>query len=362
MTHLLNYILWDISPEIPLFGDFAIRWYGLLFAAGFLVGQQIMHYIYRKEGKSEKDLDALLMYMIVGIVLGARLGHCLFYEPNYFLKHPLEILMVWKGGLASHGATVGVIVAIWLYAKKYKMPYFYLADRLLITVAIGGCFIRLGNLMNSEIIGKPTDASWAFVFAHSREEVLTETYPEYINQTNVASLQKDTVVNGTTYTLLQLNIHFNTRKTDEKIARNFTENILPQLFSRGEVAKHFAFLKNDIDYQLTTQKGELISQVQVWGIPRHPAPIYESLATIFTAFLLFAIWWKYKENTPYGVSTGLFLTIIFGLRFVWEFMKENQVDFEENLILNMGQILSIPVILFGVILLARVAMGKKNGG
>lgn len=159
-------IYWDVSPDIFSIGPITIRWYGLLFAASFIVGYQLMMMIFHKEGRSEKDLNDLVWYMVIGTVAGARLGHCLFYSPEYYLVHPLEILMVWKGGLASHGAAIGIILALYLYVRSRKgFTFLWIMDRVVITVALSGFFIRMGNLFNSEIFGKPTDVPWAFVFA-----------------------------------------------------------------------------------------------------------------------------------------------------------------------------------------------------
>ena len=158
-------INWDISPDIFSIGPITIRWYGLLFAMSFIVGYQIMMIIFKKENKSEHDLNDLVWYMILGTVLGARIGHCLFYNPDYYLSHPLEILQIWKGGLASHGAGVGIVAALILYARKKKeISFLWIMDRVVITVALAGFFIRMGNLFNSEIIGKPTNSNWGFVF------------------------------------------------------------------------------------------------------------------------------------------------------------------------------------------------------
>ncbi|MBD0257734.1 MAG: prolipoprotein diacylglyceryl transferase, partial [Cytophagales bacterium] len=162
MLSFLQYITWDVSPEILDTEYFSIRWYGLLFALGFLLGQQILIYIFKKEGKPASDVEVLTVYMVLSTIIGARLGHCLFYEPEYYLSNPLKILKIWEGGLASHGATIGILFALWLYARKKKdQSYLWVVDRIVITVALAGGLIRLGNLMNSEIIGKPTDVPWA---------------------------------------------------------------------------------------------------------------------------------------------------------------------------------------------------------
>jgi len=166
--HLLV-IPWDVNPEIFRIGSFAIRWYGLLFASSFLFGYIIMNRIFRNENLSEAVLDKLTIYMAFGTILGARLGHCLFYEPQYYFQHPLEILMIWHGGLASHGAAIGILTAVWLFARKEKKDYFWVLDRIAIVVALSGFFIRMGNLMNSEIYGIETTVPWGFVFLRNHE-------------------------------------------------------------------------------------------------------------------------------------------------------------------------------------------------
>lgn len=255
---MLEYIVWSVSPEIFSSGNFSIRWYGLLFAMGFLVGQQIMMYIYKTENKPLADIESLMMYIVFSTVIGARLGHCLFYEPDYYLAHPLDILKVWEGGLASHGATVAILLAVWLYSRKHPdQGYLWVLDRLVITIAFGGALIRLGNLMNSEIIGKATTVPWAFIFT------------------------------------------------------------------------------------------------SVDNLPRHPAQLYESISCFLLFGLLFWIYSRYKEKLPEGRIFGLFVVILFGLRFFYEFLKENQVAFEDGLVLNMGQSLSIPLVLAGLWVLYR---------
>lgn len=155
-----------MSPDIVTIGPFTIRWYGLLFALSFVVGFQIMTVFFRKEKRNENDLNDLIWYMILGTVLGARLGHCFFYNPIYYLSHPLEIIMVWKGGLASHGAAIGILTAIYLFIKRKKeYTFLWVFDRIVITAALAGFFIRMGNLFNSEILGKQSDVPWAFIFA-----------------------------------------------------------------------------------------------------------------------------------------------------------------------------------------------------
>ena len=166
--HLLI-IPWDVNPEIFQVGSFAVRWYGLLFASSFLFGYIIMNRIFKNENLDEAVLDRLTIYMALGTILGARLGHCLFYEPEYYIQHPLEILMIWHGGLASHGAAIGILVAVWLFTRKEKKDYAWVLDRIAIVVALSGFFIRMGNLMNSEIYGIETTVPWGFVFLRNHE-------------------------------------------------------------------------------------------------------------------------------------------------------------------------------------------------
>lgn len=161
----MAYIHWNVRPELVQLGPFAIRWYGLLFALLFIIGYFIARWMFRTEHKDERSLDSLLVYLVVGTIVGARLGHVLFYDPVYYFHHPMEILEVWRGGLASHGGAIGVLVAMYLYTRKWPgQPYLWLVDRVVVPTALGACFIRLGNLFNSEIVGNPTHVPWAFVF------------------------------------------------------------------------------------------------------------------------------------------------------------------------------------------------------
>jgi len=166
--HLLV-IPWDVNPEIFRIGSFAVRWYGLLFASSFLFGYIIMQRIFRNENLGDVVLDRLTVYMAIGVIVGARLGHCLFYEPGYYFSHPVEILKIWHGGLASHGAAIGILLAIWYFVRKEKKDYTWAIDRIAIVVALSGFFIRMGNLMNSEIYGVETTVPWGFVFLRNGE-------------------------------------------------------------------------------------------------------------------------------------------------------------------------------------------------
>ncbi|MDQ7047815.1 MAG: prolipoprotein diacylglyceryl transferase [Sulfurovum sp.] len=160
----MEHLIWNVNPILLELGPLQLRWYGLLFVGSFFLGLMIFQRIYIRENKDPIVLDNLLIYVMVGAVIGARLMHCLAYEPEYYLAHPLEILKVWKGGLASHGGLLGVIVALYIFAKRYNESFFWLVSRIAIPGALVGVFIRFGNLFNSEILGLPSDKPWAIIF------------------------------------------------------------------------------------------------------------------------------------------------------------------------------------------------------
>lgn len=258
IASILSYITWDVSREITSIGPITLRWYGLLFALAFVFGFIILTRVYRLEKKPQSDLEQLSIYVILGTVIGARLGHCLFYDPVHYLSNPLEMLKVWEGGLASHGAAIGIITSLYLFSKKKKdQSMLWILDRLVIVVALGGALIRLGNLFNSEIIGMQTDVPWAFIFT------------------------------------------------------------------------------------------------SVDNIPRHPAQLYESIFYFISFGILYFIYLKKRDTLKTGFLFGLFLVLIFGFRFFIEFIKEDQSPFEAGMLLNMGQILSIPFVIVGLYYMFR---------
>jgi phosphatidylglycerol---prolipoprotein diacylglyceryl transferase len=156
---------WNGDPEIFRIGIIAMRWYGLMFMLSFVFGMYILDWIYRKEHKPAANNNKLLAHMLIGALAGARIGHCFFYDPSYYLCHPLEILTIWEGGLASHGAAIGILLMLYFYSKKHPdQPYLWLVDRIAIAVALAGTFIRIGNFFNSEIIGTPSLLPWSVVF------------------------------------------------------------------------------------------------------------------------------------------------------------------------------------------------------
>lgn len=254
---MISFIIWDVDPNIftiPVINH-PVRWYGLFFASTFLVSQQIMYYVYKIENRPVKEVDTLTVYIVVATIVGARLGHVLFYDPVHYMQNPHEILMVWEGGLASHGGIIGILLSLFLFARNTKVDYLWILDRLAIVIALSCCMIRLGNLMNSEMIGIPTSRPWGFIFS------------------------------------------------------------------------------------------------RIDSLPRHPAQLYEAIHYFMSFVGLFWIWHRYRMNLKNGTLTSIGLIVLFGFRFVDEFFKINQESFEDRMILNMGQVLSIPFILTGIVML-----------
>ena len=177
---MLLSVTWDVNPAIfEIFGR-EIRWYGLLWVVGLIVAVYIVQRIFKHEKLPEKWFDSLFVYMMLGIILGARLGHCLFYEPEYYLANPVKILYIWEGGLASHGGVIGIIIAVWLYSRKVtKKSMLWTFDRVMVPTGFTAAMIRLGNLMNHEIYGSPTDLPWGFSFIKNLHPWMQGAEPVY---------------------------------------------------------------------------------------------------------------------------------------------------------------------------------------
>jgi prolipoprotein diacylglyceryl transferase len=172
MIDILNFIHWNVSPEIFQLGSFSVRWYGLLFASGFLIGYYIGERMLKSENVNQKWIDSVFFYIIIATIVGARLGHVFFYGWDYYSQHPSEIFKVWHGGLASHGGTLGILVAIFIYSKVVtKRSMLWILDRIVVPTALVAAFIRFGNLMNSEIYGVQTSLPWGFIFERNSETV-----------------------------------------------------------------------------------------------------------------------------------------------------------------------------------------------
>lgn len=259
---MLDFIIWNADPVLLSFGPLQVRWYGLAFAIGFFIGYKIMEKMFKHEGAPEKWLGILLAYLVIGTIVGARLGHVFFYQWDYYSQHPIEIFKIWEGGLASHGGTIALIIAMFIFSWAVaKKPASWIFDKVVIPIALVGGLIRLGNLMNSEIYGDETSLPWGFVFVRA-----------------------------------------------------------------GEV------------------------------VPKHPTAIYEALCYFALFVLLMWLYWKKNSEERPWLITGIFFIGIFLSRFIIEYVKEVQVNWEHEMVsqygINMGQALSIPFILVGIILVA----------
>lgn len=272
----LLYVNWDVNSEIFTIGGFPLKYYGVLFLAGLVLCYNILKTIYKKENLSHQAHDALFSYAFIGILVGARLGHCLFYDFDYYSQHPIEIFLpIQKGidgayhfsgyaGLASHGGGIGLIIMLLIYARKFSIRFMTVLDVIAIATPLAGAFIRLGNLMNSEIIGTPSDLPWAFIFRH------------------------------------------------------------------------------------------------VDNIPRHPAQLYEAISYLLIFLLVYFIYKKNIFEVGKGFYFGITTLLIFVVRFFVEFIKVDQVDFEQGMSLNMGQILSIPFVFLGLFFIIKSIREKKE--
>ncbi|WP_296620571.1 prolipoprotein diacylglyceryl transferase [Marivirga sp.] len=359
---MLSYIVWSPKPYIVDLGFTELRWYGLLFALGFIISQQLMFYIFKKEGKKENQVEVLTLYMVIATIIGARLGHVLFYEPARYLSNPLDIFKVWEGGLASHGGAAGILIALYLFSRKYKdISYLWILDRIVIVVAITAVLIRTGNFINSEIIGEPTDKAYGVVFG--REVELRLNYlASAIEDVEVERVKSSRLIEGTPESNyeypVKLIVSYNEKNKLEDV-KKFTETKLLNNLQGANISQHVKFLK-DAEFEYN-QKGEFISATTYGnGVPRHATQLYEAFSHLLIFVLLFYLWNKNRSGLADGRLFGIFLIGGFGSRFLFEFIKENQVAFEDGLALNMGQWLSIPLVLTGIYFIFQSIQSEKR--
>lgn len=351
--HVLSYIIWSPSPDIfkiPVL-DHPVRWYGLLFALGFILSQQIMFRIFRKEGKPEKHVEKLTVYMVLATIIGARLGHCLFYDPAYYLSNPLEILKVWEGGLASHGGALGILVALYLFSKKFPYSYFWILDRIVIVVALTGALIRTGNFMNSEMEGTETNANYGVVYAgFTREYVLTDP-----DVASVDFIRNENVEAEPGKAPLTLVIEYNPGVKFDFQKQQAVEGRLRQgLNGYEEVTQHIDFGGGPLNYRQYDKDGLAYVEIYGTGTVRHAAQLYEAAYCLLLMVVLYWLWATRRQSLPAGFNFAVFMIVLWSARFVDEFFKMSQVPFEEEMTLNMGQWLSIPLTLAGVVLMVWI--------
>ena len=364
MQFILNYLIWSPDPDIftiPLsyigLEDRPVRWYGLLFAGGFILSQQVLFRIFKTEGRPEKDVEKLTVYMVVATILGARLGHCLFYNPSYYLSNPIEIIKIWEGGLASHGGAIGILVALWLFARKYNQyKLTWILDRMVIVVALTGAMIRTGNFFNSEMEGVETHSNIGVIYAGFTESVLT--YDDRVESVDFVRGSADEMTQaGRVPITAVMKYKKDTPLTvDEKA---FIEDNLRSALQRySEVNQHIDFGDGPLAYKHYTDNGQDVVEIYGTGIVRHAAQLYEAGYCIILMLLLYWLWKEKRFVLPAGFSFGLFMFLLWTLRFFDEFFKMNQEAFEDDLALNMGQWLSIPLALFGLAIMIYTLKGN----
>jgi phosphatidylglycerol:prolipoprotein diacylglycerol transferase len=364
---MLNYVIWNVAPYIAEIGNFELHWYSILFAAGFYFGFRIITSIYKSEGRTEADVEKLAIYMFLATLIGARLGHCFFYDWEYFQHHILEIFLPVEfepefkftgfRGLASHGAAFGIIFAVWLYSRKYKdQRFLYVLDRVVIVIALAGACIRTGNLMNSEIIGKPAASTTSFVFTYPTKQRLIETFGKNtIKDVSFKELGKDSVNFG--FPITEMKMTLKTKRIDS--VDTFVNYAIRNAIKKDPNYPEHIFLATDKNILLGSRIIDGKTQeidVLVYGIPRYPAQLFEAISCVLLFLLLYGLYKKYGAETPEGLLFGLFVIILFSLRFFYENFKENQSAFEEGMTWNMGQLLSIPLVLAGIVVLIRAFM------
>lgn len=369
-------------------GSLETRWYGLLFASGFLLSHRLWLHFLKKEHKSTRDLDTLLAYIMLGTLVGARLGHVLFYDLAYYAKHPLEIFLpftfkphfrfVGYAGLASHGAAVSIPIAMYLYVnyvirlrmvpprliirkqRRVGQSYLWLADRMIIVVALTGSLIRIGNFMNSEIIGKPTHGVRGVLFAREPTSRI-KGMSHAIDHVKITKCSTG-ITNGI-YQPVRIDIAFKHGNFKRDEVTQFLEHRVKHLLEtdRTTVPHIHEPSNKPLQYTLTqNRQGAYLASIDTMGIPRHPAQLYESFSCFLLCLLLFRQWQKRRAELRPGTIFGWGLILIFGLRIIYECFKEGVVVYATMLgPITTPQLLSLPLITVGGILL-RYINTRKN--
>lgn len=364
----LSFIRWDIGPSI-IESPINLRYYSLLFGVAFLVGYTLMKKMMQKENAPEAWLDKIFLFVFIGTVIGARLGHVFFYEWDYYKEHLSEIPKIWEGGLASHGALIGILLALYFYSKKVtKKSMLWAADKVVVTIAIAACLIRFGNLMNSEIIGSKSETSSAFFFEyqakHNVQNILSSIDQQKSFDIHNIQIELDEKVLDTldfNYPTATLQLTFipqntieNPGKQIEWITHSFSS------FTRDRInSPEYHFFTFNSSYSIQSINDTYLVSIPIGIIPRIPTQIWEAIAYLFIFVLLLYGYWKRHWYEKEGLLLGLFLILLFAARFIIEFWKEHQT-LEGGALLNMGQWLSLPAIAVGMFFVLRAVKKGQN--
>lgn len=355
MQSLLT-ITWDMGRGIDL-GFFTIRFYSLLFALGFVLGYFLMKKMFEKAGIAQEKLDTLLTYVVIATVVGARLGHVFFYQWDYYSKHPGEILKVWEGGLASHGAAIAIVIAIIIYCKRVlKKSPLWMLDRVVITVALAAVLIRIGNWTNSEIYGDIANSNMETVFTNPARERILMNFDNIFESVEFTALDKKEITDTLIYPLYDMQLQVLPQVSKEK-AENAIKSLKPYFNDRlDREDKNILFSTSPITWD--EQKKNSV-HVEVLGVPRHPTQLYEAFAYFLIFLILYRLYINENIVQRQGFIFGMFLILLFGFRFFIEYYKEVQVSKEHGQGLLIGQYLSIPLVAIGLYFVAT-AKRKKS--
>lgn len=361
-------ILWD--PNIFLYqGDFiSVRWYSVLFISGFVIGRFLVVGAYKREKRYDTTVDLQMLYMVFGILIGSRLGHVIFYEPEILSRGIQEIFFFWKGGLASHGAAIGILSGMALYSFKIEINsfkinfidrlrrgynYLQVMDRMIIAVAIGCALIRMGNFFNSETIGLQTQSSYGVLFVNPSEERIKSQLP-FVKK---VSFYETGVFYKVGQPLLNTKIFFdNEEYKEDRIKESVKKTLInlhpEKVYANSSIINPF---KGQVKYTFKRNNSDFYMEYETVGVYRHPAQLYESLIYLIIGIIMFIVLYRYTINLRHGSLLAFFFITAFGGRFFLEYFKENQVKNEllelNNLLgisLNLGQLLSIPFVLVGI--------------
>jgi len=359
MNTLLTFT-WDMSKGLDL-GFFTLRYYSLLFALGFILGYLLMKRIFQKEGIPLAKLDTLLTYVVIATIVGARLGHVFFYQWDYYSQHIDEIFKVWEGGLASHGAAIAIIIAIYIYCKReLKKPMLWMLDRVVITVALAGCLIRLGNWFNSEIYGEMANSKLETVFTEPVRDRILGRYGDAIDAVNFEETGGEFITDSLIYPIYNMSFTFNPRVDHGNAEQMVQGSVKSYLSGFSKEDKNILITGTSISWDSQNPK---MGTVEAIGVPRHPTQLYEAFGYLMIFFILYRIFMVRNLADRQGFIFGMFLILVFGFRFFIEYAKENQVSAEEGNVLNIGQMLSIPLVLGGLIfvLISKKSQNEQRG-
>jgi phosphatidylglycerol:prolipoprotein diacylglycerol transferase len=368
---MVNYIIWNGSPALFSIGSFVLRWYGALFILGFLLCRRILLHIYKKEDRPLKEVDTLALYIIISSVLGARLGHVIFFQPDLISSKPLEIFLPFEfqpvfhftglRGLSSHGAAFGILLALLLYSRRNKSGHGYLKllDRFVIVVALAGAFILASNFFNSEPIGRPTDSLLGTVLIRPITDGLLKVpccimrNPGGKNPLDFVSVKKDEEreVDRISHSPIILYLFFNPGVTEQIVKEFLLGDVKTYLFDRSEFVYEPG--TEPLHYTIFVEKDVYTARVRTIGIARHPVQLYECVSCLLLFAFLFRYWKKHKVSTPPGRIFGIFFITFWGLHFIYDYLKIEQAPIADRIALSIGQVLSVSFFLAGVVVLAN---------